>query len=767
MFQDGKAFEDEVRRIARMLWPSAEFGGAVMEDGQERDGVFETEEFVHIVECTTSRSKQKAEEDLNKLQKLARKIGPRRPQKFVKGWFVTLDEPTAEQRSLFKKVQGRFVTVSFLQFRARLVDAKSYLTERRNYPFGSVRDPESGAARTDLDYTPLDIVGNGTLRSLDDVCSALRGGSRFVAVGDYGAGKSATLREVFLKLSKAFYNGDSLLFPIALNLRDHHGQTDPVEALERHARRVGFSRPPDLVRGWRAGLAILLLDGFDEIATAGWAGKTKKLRDLRYKSMELVRAFLRENPRSSGVLLAGRQHFFDSLTEMSESFNLEKDFTILNINEFTEDQVKAYLAKQGWTEPIPAWIPTRPLLLGYLASRKLLQQTLKVEAGSGPAVGWNTLLDRICEREAEIEAGIDPGAVRRLLGFLATLARNSIDGLGPISPEQITAAFSAVCGYPPDDRGMVLLQRMPGLGGHSSQDGSRVFIDQDFAEAARGGTIAEFIETPYGHSFDSDAWQSSLSPLGAEVAACRVHALGLKPGHMMAAFRCASELPNSDTLCADVFLTMVAAKVQYDGPAVFVKEVIIPELLLDPLGQDLSAIHLQDCIVGRLEMPPEPVLTHHPRFLRCYFGLVEGRTGAKDMPSDVFTDCIFDVFENPAETTNAILGLALPLGTKVLLTILKKLYAQRGSGRRETALYRGLDARGRELVPEAIDLLRKHGFTVRSRQAEETVWLPSKPSTFRRRALSILAAPSTSNDELLIESRTLASEGQKQRSLGL
>lgn len=72
MFADEHEFEDEVRRIARLLWPSAQYGGAAMEDGRERDGVLESEEFVHLIECTVSRSKQKAQEDLEKLHKLSR-----------------------------------------------------------------------------------------------------------------------------------------------------------------------------------------------------------------------------------------------------------------------------------------------------------------------------------------------------------------------------------------------------------------------------------------------------------------------------------------------------------------------------------------------------------------------------------------------------------------------------------------------------------------------------------------------------------------------
>ena len=124
---------------------------------------------------------------------------------------------------------------------------------------------------------------------------------------------------------------------------------------------------------------------------------------------------------------------------------------------------------------------------------------------------------------------------------------------------------------------------------------------------------------------------------------------------------------------------------------------------------------------------------------------------------DKFIDCTYDTFENPAQTTNAILALGLPMGTKVLLTALKKLYAQRGSGRKESAFFRGLDARGKELVPRILALLRKQGFAVKSKHGDQDIWLPTKPSEFRRRALAILAAPTNSVDPLIIESKEITS----------
>ena len=80
-----------------------------MKMGVSETACLKSEEFVHLIECTVSKLKQKALEDSEKLQKLARKYGARFPRKFIKGWFATLNEPTADQRSVFSTVQGRIV----------------------------------------------------------------------------------------------------------------------------------------------------------------------------------------------------------------------------------------------------------------------------------------------------------------------------------------------------------------------------------------------------------------------------------------------------------------------------------------------------------------------------------------------------------------------------------------------------------------------------------------------------------------------------------
>lgn len=721
-----------------------------MEDGRERDGVFITDDFVNLIECTISKSKQKAEEDGEKLVRLAKRLGAQHPTKHVKGWFITLNEPTAEQRSVIDKKRDRLVAVSFDQFRARLLDARSYLTLREAYPFGSVRDPETGLAQTSLDYVSLGIVDDTAHeRDVAYVAEELGSGRRFVLLGDYGAGKSSTMRELYLRLAKRFWGNKTLVFPLLINLRDHHGQIEPTEAIERHARRIGFTNPSHLVRAWRAGYACVMLDGFDEIATAGWVGRTKTLKDLRYRSMELLRAFVRESPSQLGIIIAGRAHFFDNDRELGAALGVSNAFIRLSLNEFTPRQVYEYLKKRGWEDAVPDWLPSRPLLLGYLASRGLLKQTLYIDAGSSPALGWHKLLERISEREAEIEAGIDADTVRRLIEHLATIARVSADGLGPLLPDQITAAFTTVCGYPPDDRGVVLIQRLPGLGGHSAEDGARVFIDRDLAAAAAAGGVFRFVENPYLGAIEPENWLSVLSPLGLEVLAIRSYEAGFASAKLSAAAGRATQLTGGDTLAADILLALHEMGMNAVGAKTFVREVIVPRLAFDSDCGDMSLVEWQDAVIARLEIGTDVDDSLLPTFTRCFIDTIDGRTGEGELPAEKFIECTIDQFEERASTTNALLQLSLPLGTKVLLTVLKKLYAQRGTGRKESALFRGLDHRAREFVPSVLTLLRREGFAVKSRLRDTTVWLPARGADIQQRAARLLAAPHSSDDALV------------------
>jgi hypothetical protein len=466
-----KIFENEVRRIARELWPQAEYDGALMLEGRERDGIFETEECVHLIECTVSRTQQKAKDDAQKLATLAKKLQPKHPQKAIKCWFITREEPSPDQRTIIREKHNSVTALSFHQFQGKLIDAGSYLSLRLNYPFGSVRDPANPSSRENVEYVPLDLIEVSTNApwSVSEIQQALIESKRLIVFGDYGSGKSMTLREIFRELRSAYLKNKTVRFPLYINLRDHFGQTNPAEVLERHARNIGYPHPSHLVRAWRAGYVILLIDGFDELTTLGIQGLWKRLHEVRYRAMEVVRLFVRDQPNDAGLVLAGRAHFFDSARERRNALHPTSGFIELALNEFNDEQIQRYLMKQGLAGSVPDWMPSRPLLVGYLAASGVLKDAFSGNLGKGsvagdPAKGWDYILDRVCEREAGIEAGIDGPTVRRILERLATLARQSQSGLGPLSGEQIASAFLEVCGYQPDEKGSLLLQRLPGLG---------------------------------------------------------------------------------------------------------------------------------------------------------------------------------------------------------------------------------------------------------------------------------------------------------------
>ena len=555
-------------------------------------------------------------------------------QSRVKGYFITFEEPTADQRGAVNRFGGDLVhALSYSQFRALMIDAPAYLELRKRYQFGSMFDPDTHS-RTEPTHliAPNLATPSGETLGVKDIVPRLEAGETFVLVGDYGAGKSTTLREVFVELGSRYSVNKSGRFPVHLNLRDHHGQTDPAEALDRHAKKVGFPSAHHLVRAWNAGYVTLLLDGFDEFAIAGWSGQPKRLRETRYKSMELIRKFVRESS-GGGIMIAGRQHYFDSNRELASALGLDQDCTRLDLSNFTDDQIREFLSKKGWASGIPAWLPSRPLLLGYLCSRDILEEVMTVDSGSSPAAGWDDLLERTANREAEIEAGIDGPTVRQLVENLATKARSRNDGISSLYPEDILRSFQSVCGFTPDDKGVLLLQRLPGLGATSAEDGSRDFIDTDLADAARAGDIFRFVEDPFSFQLASPAnWQMILGQLGRELAARRCYQSGFNQGKLRTALQQAGKDNEQGALCMDIVQVSKEMGHGYLGPPQTIRNILVQEASFGDTSLDFSNVSFRDCLFQRLELDIEAETPLLPKFYGCYFGTLDGRVSQMDLP---------------------------------------------------------------------------------------------------------------------------------------
>jgi hypothetical protein len=744
----GFVFEDEVRRVARELWPAARFDGSALVDGRERDGIFETEWVTHLIEATTSRTKLKAETDIKKLVALRKKLlsGP----KPVQAWFVTAEEPTADQRSVAPK-DGSVRVLAFEQFRSQLIDAFAYLRDRELYPFGSAHDPDTGSAVTDADYLALPLEQSDPEKSFQvgEVADLVAAGRRVCILGDYGVGKSMTMREVFRELVNRYRADTSSCFPLLLNLRDHYGQDDPAEALERHGRRLGFARPEELVRAWRAGWACLLLDGFDEMAAPGWSGPVVRVPEIRRRSVQLVRSFVLESASTAGLAIAGRAYYFDSNREMRAALGLSSGDLELNVGSFDRHQIEQYLTERGWHGQLPDWLPTRPLLLAYLTSRGFVDAVIEVSDDLAPAAAWNQLFHLICEREARIEADIDGQTLRHIVERIATTARKNQDRVGPLDFADIEKAFLDVSGRTADDRARVILQRLPGLGIADPTTGTRQFVDPDLADTASAGDLLRFVVQPFLGSYLDSPPGSQMGELGIEVAALGAAADEISVGQLVASMHHAADQGAGSSVAFDIARVISELGEPIAGAsALSVSSIAIEDLVLDDPSQDLSGLSLSDCIVGRLVLPrdgsPDDFL---PLFSRTHIARVEGRIGERDLPARRFVDCDFAEFVAGVLTNDAILQMKLPVGSKVMLTILKKLFAQRGRGRKEGALTRGIPQDQRALVTPALAILQREGLITSTRSGNQRIWMPVRGSSSR--AFAMLQSPVNSADEVL------------------
>ncbi|MFI0351021.1 NACHT domain-containing protein [Actinomadura sp. 9N407] len=316
--------------------------------------------------------------------------------KSLTGWFVTREEPTAEQRKAIgeilrnSRVVIHSVGVSTLQ--RRLCNSESYLSNRNSAPFGSI----SYSARQNLPEVKVPVPffsKEGGALHLKEIVQKLIDGENILLSGEFGIGKSHALREIYLALRKSHFRKQKLTaFPLHINLRDCAGLRSPAEIIRRHAEEIGFPEGDSLISAWRAGSCILLLDGFDEVVPPRWLGSASDLKDFRWEALAPVRRLVEETPSEAGVIVCGRSHYFSSEPEMVDALGLGRECNLMALNDFDRDQLQKYLDLVGVQWSVPEWMPTRPLLIGYLVSMQLLSEVDPTL--DNPSAAWRSFFMR-------------------------------------------------------------------------------------------------------------------------------------------------------------------------------------------------------------------------------------------------------------------------------------------------------------------------------------------------------------------------------------
>ena len=306
--------------------------------------------------------------------------------------------------------------------------------------------------------------------------------------------------------------------------------------------------------------------------------------------------------------------------------------------------------------------------------------------------------------------------------------------------------FREVCGYNPDERGLVLLQRLPGLGVDREEENSRTFIDETFADACTAGDLVTYIDNPFIFSAPAlSEVESSIGSLGVDVAAWKIRNKRYSQKKISTALGAAMD-KDAKYMASDICRLMWESGMSV-GEEVRLNGLLIHELDLSNTGADLSKVKYRDCFFAKIDIEVDVDRKSMPIFEECFVDEIEGRVSKSDLPAETFDNsCHITKFSNAAATTAGVLKMDLPLGTKVCLTILKKLYEQSVSGRKENALYRGLDNRARGLVPRVLQILQSEGFTIPDRSKKNTVWRPCR--SHRERAGHLLTAPTETTDSI-------------------
>ena len=748
--ESGPDFELRCLAIARALHDPLGLQGSVMFRGRERDGLFVNHEEIHVYEFTTSRQKDKAVKDGEKIAEVLSAVGgtPANAFKSRTGWFVTRDEPTADQRSAIAALSHsrgeRLHAISIAVLHQRICNSEMYLQVRSNATFGSTsyKSKLDGSSHN----VPVRLVGpSGNLSiGLEDMAERLEKGGRALLVGNYGVGKSHTLRELYTRLRKSHFKSGKLTpFPLHINLRDCAGLKTPAEILRRHAEEIGFPHADSLISAWRAGSCVLLLDGFDEIVPSRWLGGAVDIRTVRWEALSPIRRLVNETPANGGIIVAGRSHYFSGQAEMvgALGFSTLEQF---DVPDFDESQLEEFLRQAGVEWSVPDWVPMRPLLLGYLIT--IDARNAEGVAGSiSRAEGWRRFIEAICEREAQMFSAVRPETIRSIISRVATLARSRSDVTGPIDMDMLRSAFVGVNGRQPDEEGVQLLLRLPGLAVEdpTSESEVRQFVDRDMADTAYGLDLAVYTVDPFEglHPLGSVAsWIQAASDLTIEVAAGALEELHLTIGAPVAALSARDKAGQFDAVMAD--LIRLAVELPWDNRKLTKSYLISGVYFEHMVLSDHPIFHattFQNCVVERLDLSGLDEQSFVPHFEKALVGFMDGVASMPAWLTPHFANCEITRFSVATQTTAGIMALDIDRESRVALSILKKIFGQAGSARKESALSRGLSLSDRPIVSSVIDELISQDWIFRSSSGRENLYAGVKGR--RRDANRVLASP--------------------------
>lgn len=691
MWQD---FEKRIRSIASYRWDCNAVAETIA--GVRCDCVLKPQpDSWIVVEITEEVSLNKIRTDIAKLS--AVKFALLSKGIYCRCYIVTLKSPTDSMRSTGD--EQKIYVKSAEEFQNEYFEYSNYVYMRSKRQFGSLIDIETGEPENNV-YIGVSYFDKKTGKDLGtkDIVELLKKGKKIVLKGDFGLGKSRCVKQIFDELTE-----DPIQSPyaMAINLRDHWGAKRAVEILSRHLNDLGLD-DRNFVKSFDQPNTVYLLDGFDELGTQSWSSDARKMQHIREVSVCALKDLI--NKVQGGVLITGREYYFNSDNEMLNCLGMSKEeTTILECHhEFTESELLEFIAKnipdsinKKEIDALPPWLPKRPLVIQMLM--KYASDIFSIDYALDDICGfWYAFLSKMCEREAKIYPALNPETIKGVLLRLADYTRSSPGNTGPITQKDLSTAFVKVAGFTPSDESSIMLQRLPSLGRISADSPDRQFLDSFILNGLRAESIIQLSKSWDPAVLNAD-WKNPLDQTGLSILSEYIGKDFRRIDSFIAMARNAA-LSANQVLAADI----VSALCMLDVDSLDFKDLYISGGYFSYLsfeGKEIKRLSISESIIEKIDLTNSK-LNDSVRFHECIISTAYGIASRKSVPTQL-VNCEVEHFEMLA-TTTLIKKARLSESQKLFVQMLRKIFFQPGAGRRESALLRGMGAAANKQLGEKI-----------------------------------------------------------------
>lgn len=751
--------EEQVRNIAALRWgvrAQSEHIAGVNYDCILRPAPDE----IVAVEVTCQNNTNKLRQDINdRLVHLKRHY--QNSIEVIRCYFIMSQRPSPAMVEYGRNAGVRVMSIT--QFQNELLNYETYVSRRLDKPFGSATDPETG--KNDIiRYISVGYVGYGNQEySIDDIIALLEKNKKVILLGEYGAGKSRCIHEVFKKMAQK----QNRRYVFSINLRENWGLNRKAEILSRHFTDLGLGNMADAaIRVSESQQCCLLLDGFDEIGIQGWSTNPVKIVTTRKAALKGVADLIQS--ASGGVLITGRPQYFNSNKEMFQALGLpitgiseagegtdafkipqnRNDIVVLRCpDQFTDSQMRQYLSKasQELVDLVPDWIPKRPMIYNILINVKS-EELEKISTCGRSFLGyWDLLIQYICEREAKIRGDIWDGKI--ILGILKEAAHilfKKRDDSASISLEELNAAFKAVTGISPDGDASVILQRLPGLGRISVETPDRQFTDTFLLNGLKASYFLDIIHSSNLAAAD-EAWEGFIDDIGFRILSDDYMADATPYTRYLKATRTS---PNQ-YLRGILILLIADAEDEFDFKNTVVKNVcFFVSAIPVQLKKGFSNLTFEECAFGTLDITECTSTSLHI----CNNSIISKLIGIGNIsgkPDWIDDTCGIDTCQLHWEVSHLRKNQSLSAPQRAFISVIKKIFFQDWGGRQEGALLRGIKYDERGYIRPILELLKQRGIIEEQTINKKVIYYQKRAQ--RSRMFQIQSDLTLSNDPIWIE----------------